>query len=98
MLGVTSMENRVMKTQDFAESAAMRMSTAEVEASPDLSALFDGHVEREFADQDVDATMETMVPEPYVHCVPVMTGGVGGQNVRRFYSHHFINQIPKDAN
>jgi carboxymethylenebutenolidase len=66
-------------------------------AGPDLSALFDGHVAREFADQDVDATMETMIPEPYVYCVPVKTGGVGGQKVRRFYSEHFIHQIPKDA-
>ena len=66
-------------------------------ASSDLSALFDGHVAKEFADRDVEATMETMIPEPYVHCVPVMTGGVGGQQVRRFYSEHFINQIPKDA-
>lgn len=87
-----------IQIQDFAKNAEMRMSTAEPEGSPDLSALFDGHVEREFADQDVDATMETMVPEPYVHCVPVMTGGVGGQKVRCFYSDHFINQIPKDAN
>ena len=86
-----------MKIQDFAQNAEMRMSTAEAEGSPDLGALFDGHVEREFAEQDVDATMETMVPEPYVHCVPVMTGGVGGEKVRRFYSEHFINQIPKDA-
>jgi carboxymethylenebutenolidase len=46
---------------------------------------------------DVDATMETMVPEPYVHCVSIMTGGSGGQGVRRFYSEHFINQIPRDA-
>jgi carboxymethylenebutenolidase len=45
----------------------------------------------------VNATLETMVPEPYVHCVAVMTGGVGGHEVRRFYSQHFINQIPKDA-
>jgi carboxymethylenebutenolidase len=44
----------------------------------DLGALFDGHIEREFADHDVNATMETMVPEPYVHCVPTMTGGFGG--------------------
>ena len=87
-----------MKTQDFAENAAMQTSTTEPGACPDLSALFDGHVEREFADQDVDATMETMVAEPYVHCVPVITGGVGGEKVRRFYSDHFINQIPKDAN
>ena len=86
-----------MKIQDFARNAEMRMSTAEAEGSPDLSALFDEHVEREFAHQDVDATMETMVREPYVHCVPVMTGGVGGGRVRRFYSEHFINQIPKEV-
>src|SRR5215510_3136758 len=41
----------------------------------------DGHIARVFADLDVDATMETMVAEPYVYCVPVMTGG-GGQGVR----------------
>ena len=64
---------------------------------PDLGALCDDHIAREFADFDVDATMETMVPEPYVYCVPVMTGGFGGKGVRRFYSEHFINQIPKDA-
>ena len=27
-----------------------------------------------------------------------MTGGFGGEGARRFYSEHFINQIPKDAN
>src|SRR5262244_998783 len=85
-----------MKIQEFAK-AELPMSAAKAQESPDLSALFDGHVAREFADQDVDATMETMIPEPYVYCVPVMTGGVGGQEVRRFYSEHFINQIPKDA-
>jgi carboxymethylenebutenolidase len=63
----------------------------------DLSALFDGHIAREFADHDVNASMETMIPEPYVACVPIMTGGVGGPGVRKFYSEHFINQIPKDA-
>jgi carboxymethylenebutenolidase len=85
-----------MKTQD-SEKGEMHMSTAKSQESPDLSALFDEHVGKEFADQDVDATMETMIPEPYVHCVPIMTGGFGGQAVRRFYSQHFINQIPKDA-
>ena len=63
----------------------------------DLGALFDGHIAREFADFDVDATMETMVAEPYVHCVATLAGGFGGREVRRFYSEHFINQIPKDA-
>ena len=63
----------------------------------ELSALFDGHIAREFADRNVDATMETMVPEPYVHCVSVLTGGFGGEGVWLFYSEHFINEIPKDA-
>jgi carboxymethylenebutenolidase len=62
-----------------------------------LGELFDGHIAQEFAHHDVNATMETMVPEPYVHCVPIMTGGLGGKGVRQFYSEHFINQIPKDA-
>src|SRR5262249_19573889 len=55
------------------------------------------HISREFADKDVDATMETMVPEPYVHCVPLMTGGFCGEGFRRFYSEYFVRQIPKDA-
>lgn len=73
------------------------MSAASSKEFPDLGAMFDAHIEREFADQDVDATMKTMVAEPYVYCVPVATGAFGGQEVRRFYSEHFINQIPKDA-
>jgi len=66
-------------------------------SNSDLGALFDRHIAREFADFDVDATMETMVAEPYVHCVATLAGGFGGREVRRFYNEHFINQIPKDA-
>ena len=73
------------------------MSAANLNGPPDLGELCDGHIAREFADFDVDATMETMVAEPYVHCVPIMIGGFGSQGVRRFYREHFINQIPKDA-
>ena len=73
------------------------MSAASPKEFPDLGALFDAHIEKEFADQNVDATMKTMVPEPYVYCVPLATGAFGGMEVCRFYSEHFINQIPKDA-
>jgi carboxymethylenebutenolidase len=75
----------------------MSTSAAKSKEVSDLGVLFDSHIAKEFADLDVNATMETMVSEPYVHCVPVMTGGFGAQDVRRFYSEHFINQIPKDA-
>src|SRR5215475_9964240 len=85
-----------MKTQT-SQKGESSMSATNKKESLDLGSLFDGHIASEFADFDVDATMETMVPEPYVHCVAVMTGGFGGEGVRRFYSEHFINQIPKDA-
>jgi carboxymethylenebutenolidase len=91
-----SEENPVMQYAHSME-AEMTSPAGKSEQSADLGELFDGHVAREFADRDVEAAMETMIPEPYVHCVPVMTGGVGGQEVRRFYSQHFINQIPRDA-
>jgi carboxymethylenebutenolidase len=78
-------------------STIINKKHAEREEVLELGELFDGHIAREFADHDVNATMETMVPEPYVHCVPIMTGGVGGKGVRKFYGEHFINQIPKDA-
>jgi carboxymethylenebutenolidase len=85
-----------MKHHDLPNGEVL-MSGANANEFSGLGALFDGHIKREFADQDVNATMETMVPEPYVHCVPIMTGGSGAEGVRRFYSEHFVNQIPKDA-
>jgi carboxymethylenebutenolidase len=65
-------------------------------ANPDLGAVFDDHVAAEFVDMDLDATMATMTDDPYVNHVPVMTGGVGAEGVRRFYGDHFIGKWPKD--
>ena len=69
----------------------------EKDAEGRLDDLFDEHIAKEFVDRDVDATMATMVPEPYVYNVPTMVGSFGGEGVRRFYSKHFVNQVPKDA-
>ena len=63
----------------------------------DFSALWDKHCEYEFGTRDVDATMATMVAQPYVNHVPTMTGGVGFQHLRRFYKNHFIPKTPKDT-
>ncbi|MBY0523536.1 MAG: dienelactone hydrolase family protein [Gemmataceae bacterium] len=63
----------------------------------DLNALWEKHCEYEFATRDADATMKTMVPEPYVNHIPVMTGGVGHEQLHRFYKHHFIPTLPKDT-
>ena len=64
---------------------------------PDLGALFDEHVGNEFEAKDVDATMRTMVEEPYVWHVPALAGASGGEEVRRFYSTRFIGHTPADA-
>jgi carboxymethylenebutenolidase len=62
-----------------------------------LSALWEQHCYHEFATRDVDATMATMVAEPYVNHVPTMTGGVGCKDLHRFYTEHFVNSNPADT-
>lgn len=63
----------------------------------DLGATFDEHVGAEFQAKDVDATMRTMVEEPYVWHIPPMTGAAGGESVRRFYSSQLIGCTPADS-
>ena len=41
-------------------------------------------------DQRRDATMATMVSAPYVNHIPTMTGGVGHDQLKRFYKYHFL--------
>ncbi|HEY3726166.1 MAG TPA: nuclear transport factor 2 family protein [Solirubrobacteraceae bacterium] len=64
---------------------------------PDLGAMFDEHVASEFVAKDLDATMRTMVAEPYVWHVPALTGASGGEAVRDFYATRFIDHTPDDA-
>jgi carboxymethylenebutenolidase len=66
---------------------------------PNLGTVFDQYIKHEFQDHDVDvdATMETMTKEPYVHHVPVMTGGIGYEGVYNFYKNHFIGKMPDDT-
>jgi carboxymethylenebutenolidase len=65
-------------------------------AELDLIALWEAHCRYEFETRDVDATMATMVPQPYVNHIPTMTGGVGHDQLKRFYKYHFIGVNPPD--
>lgn len=58
----------------------------------DFAALFAEHTYHEFTTKDVDATMETMIDEPYVNHVPTLAGGVGHEMLKRFYKYHFVDQ------
>lgn len=62
----------------------------------DLETIWDSHKRLEFAEKDVDKTMATMVHQPYVNHVPTMTGGIGHDELRRFYGDFFMPNNPPD--
>jgi carboxymethylenebutenolidase len=62
-----------------------------------LADVLDAHLAAEFATQDLDAAMATMADDPYLIHVPVMTGGVGWDEVREFYGKVFIGHWPQDT-
>jgi carboxymethylenebutenolidase len=66
-------------------------------ADHDLVALWEAHCRYEFETRDVEATMASMVAEPYVNHIPTMTGGVGHEQLKRFYKNHFIGANPPDT-
>ncbi len=67
-------------------------------SSPEkLSELWEEHVKCEFATRSTEDTLATMVEDAYVNHVPVITGGVGHEQLREFYSKRFIPQMPPDT-
>jgi carboxymethylenebutenolidase len=75
------------------------MNTRETGLTPAqqaLSDLWDEHVRDEFALRDANAAADTMTADAHVNHVPVLTGGVGREQVREFYSAHFVANMPPD--
>ncbi len=62
-----------------------------------LSDLWDEHVKHEFATRHTEDTLATMVEDAYVNHIPVLTGGVGREQLREFYATRFIPQMPPDT-
>ncbi len=63
-----------------------------IDFTNNLAAVFDKHVNYEFEDKDVNATIQTVTKEPYVYHVPVLTGGTGYNEVYTFYSNNFVGK------
>jgi carboxymethylenebutenolidase len=61
-----------------------------------LVRLWEEHLRYEFETKNAEDTIATMVPDAYVNHIPVMTGGVGHADLRRFYATHFIPKMPPD--
>jgi len=66
-------------------------------AQKTLSQLWDEHVRHEFSTRHTEHTLDTMVEHAYVNHIPVLTGGSGHDELREFYSKHFIPQMPPDT-
>lgn len=62
-----------------------------------LNDLWEEHIRDEFGTKDTTATLDTMVADAYVNHVPVLTGGAGREELREFYSKHFIPKMPPDT-
>ena len=59
-----------------------------------LNDIWEQHIREEFITHNPQATIDTMVPDAYVNHVPVLTGGLGHNQLREFYSRHFIPKMP----
>jgi carboxymethylenebutenolidase len=66
-------------------------------AQETLSKLWEQHVQYEFSTRNTEDTLATMVDDAYVNHIPVLTGGVGRDELREFYSKRFIPQMPPDT-
>src|SRR5215475_8495083 len=71
--------------------------TSRIAGEEDLSRLWEEHVRYEFSTRNTDDTLATMVEDAYVNHIPVLTGGSGRDQLREFYSKHFIPQMPPDT-
>jgi len=63
----------------------------------DLVRLWEEHTRHEFSTRDTESTLATMLEDAYVNHVPVLTGGLGKDALRIFYSVDFIPTMPPDT-
>jgi carboxymethylenebutenolidase len=90
----------ILRHKDNHNKQSNKKRTSQGKKSPrhyDLGKVFDEHIKNEFETHDVGATMKTMVKEPYVHHIPVLTGGFGYDGVYNFYKDEFIGKMPTDT-
>ncbi len=70
------------------------MSSADTEKA--MSGTWDQHLASEFGAKSTEQALATMTDNPHVNMVPLMIGGIGREQVQKFYSQHFLSQLPPD--
>ena len=79
------------------EQKKSELDTKLTAAQETLQQLWEEHVRHEFATHKTEDTLATMIEDAYVNHIPVLTGGVGKDELREFYSKRFIPQMPPDT-
>jgi carboxymethylenebutenolidase len=76
------------------DKRAWAMSTLDEKA---LTEVWDQHLAAEFGAKSSEQALATMGPNPAVHHVPVMMGGIGREQVSEFYSKCLLPQLSADV-
>lgn len=79
---------------DLAWSRTLTVIMKAFKMEVDLEPLYEELHGMEFYQQNTAAVLASMVEEPCVNHVPTMTGGIGKEDLYRFYNKHFIAQNP----
>src|SRR5262249_53895632 len=80
----------------FRESTGRNTRERQAGLETTLSSAWDQHLASEFDARSADQALATMTTNPHVNLVPLMIGARGRAELRDFYAHHFLNQIPPD--
>jgi carboxymethylenebutenolidase len=99
-LGVRILASHFINTEKEETIAKPEQKEANTNLKPPqetLGRLWEDHVRYEFSTRNTEDTLATMVDEAYVNHIPVLTGGVGKDELREFYSKRFIPQMPPDT-
>jgi carboxymethylenebutenolidase len=81
----------------MAKRKRTRANANRTAAQERLNQLWEDHVRHEFSTRHTENTLATMIEDAYVNHIPVLTGGVGRDELREFYSKRFIPQMPPDT-
>jgi carboxymethylenebutenolidase len=83
--------------ENMAKPEQTNSNTNLTPAQETLRQLWEEHVQYEFSTRNTEDTLTTMVDDAYVNHIPVLTGGLGRDELREFYSKRFIPQMPPDT-
>jgi carboxymethylenebutenolidase len=91
------MEQALAKERNMSQPVNHSSSKGLTASQAFLVCLWEEHLKDEFETRNTEDTLKTMVGDAYVNHIPVMTGGVGREELREFYSTRFIPQMPPDT-